>query len=174
MTLAGDTRALARPGQFVQVQVPGFYLRRPLSVYDWQAAENGWLVLVYKALGHGTEALAQVNWRDPGMDDLSRLFGCLLFGGSAKVPFGAKTGKIPTKAMATGPCAPFMDDLDALMERVELARPQALAPSKAVYVGSAPVNSATCSAYARSSFAAPGKVEMKDRCQLGARRRPAV
>ena len=73
------------------------------------------------------EALAQVNWRDPGMDDLSRLFGCLLFGGSAKVPFGAKTGKIPTKAMATGPCAPFMDDLDALMERVELARPQALA-----------------------------------------------
>ncbi len=63
------------------------------------------------------EALAQVNWRDPGMDDLSRLFGCLLFGGSAKVPFGAKTGKIPTKAMATGPCAPFMDDLDALMER---------------------------------------------------------
>ena len=39
--LAGDTRALARPGQFVQVQVPGFYLRRPLSVYDWQAAENG-------------------------------------------------------------------------------------------------------------------------------------
>ena len=60
MTLAGDTRALARPGQFVQVQVPGFYLRRPLSVYDWQAAENGWLVLVYKALGHGTQALAQV------------------------------------------------------------------------------------------------------------------
>ena len=60
MTLAGDTRGLARPGQFVQVQVPGFYLRRPLSVYDWQAAENGWLVLVYKALGHGTQALAQV------------------------------------------------------------------------------------------------------------------
>ena len=60
ITLKGDTRGLARPGQFVQVQVLGFYLRRPLSVFDWQAAENGWLVLVYKALGHGTEALAQV------------------------------------------------------------------------------------------------------------------
>ncbi|MFN3279038.1 MAG: double-strand break repair helicase AddA [Paracoccus hibiscisoli] len=73
------------------------------------------------------EALAQVRWRDPGMDDLSRLFGCLLFGGSAKVPFGAKIGALPTKDLRTGPCAPFMDDLDALMERVELARPQALA-----------------------------------------------
>ncbi|QBX35884.1 double-strand break repair helicase AddA [Paracoccus liaowanqingii] len=73
------------------------------------------------------EALAQVRWRDPGMADLARLFGCLLFGGSAKVPFGAKTGKIPTKDLAIGACAPFMDDLNDLMERVELARPQALA-----------------------------------------------
>ncbi|TGN43862.1 double-strand break repair helicase AddA, partial [Paracoccus liaowanqingii] len=73
------------------------------------------------------EALAQVRWRDPGMADLAHLFGCLLFGGSAKVPFGAKTGKIPTKDLATGACAPFMDDLNGLMERVELARPQALA-----------------------------------------------
>jgi dihydroorotate dehydrogenase electron transfer subunit len=60
MTLAGDTRGFTRPGQFAQVQVPGFYLRRPLSVFDWQAAENGWMTLVYKALGHGTETLSQV------------------------------------------------------------------------------------------------------------------
>ncbi|CAM3199847.1 double-strand break repair helicase AddA [Paracoccus nototheniae] len=73
------------------------------------------------------DALAQVRWRDPSLADLARLSGCLLFGAKAAVPFGAKIGKIPTKAMANGPCAPFMDDLNALMERVELARPQALA-----------------------------------------------
>ena len=60
MTLTGDTRAITRPGQFVQVQVPGFYLRRPLSVFDWHSAEAGSVTLVYKALGHGTEALGKV------------------------------------------------------------------------------------------------------------------
>ena len=58
LTLAGDTRAITRPGQFVQVQVPGFYLRRPLSVFDWEPAQNGRVTLVYKTLGHGTEALS--------------------------------------------------------------------------------------------------------------------
>ena len=38
MTLQGDTSAITAPGQFVQVQVPGFYLRRPISVCDW---DNG-------------------------------------------------------------------------------------------------------------------------------------
>lgn len=60
MTLAGDTRAITRPGQFVQVQVPGFYLRRPLSVFDWTAAEQGSVTLVYKAVGHGTEAMSRI------------------------------------------------------------------------------------------------------------------
>ncbi|MEA4928811.1 MAG: dihydroorotate dehydrogenase electron transfer subunit [Candidatus Limiplasma sp.] len=60
MTLAGDTRTIVRPGQFVQLQVPGFYLRRPLSVYDWRAAEAGEVTLVYKTVGHGTEALAKL------------------------------------------------------------------------------------------------------------------
>ena len=35
MRLEGDTSAIVRPGQFVQVQLPGFYLRRPISVCDW-------------------------------------------------------------------------------------------------------------------------------------------
>ena len=34
MVLQGDTSAITAPGQFVQVQVPGFYLRRPISVCD--------------------------------------------------------------------------------------------------------------------------------------------
>lgn len=61
LTLAGDTRAIQHPGQFVQVQVPGFYLRRPLSVFDWEAAEQGSVTLVYRTIGAGTEALARVS-----------------------------------------------------------------------------------------------------------------
>lgn len=55
LRLAGDTGAITRPGQFVQVSLPGFYLRRPISVCDWG---EGWLDLVYKVVGHGTEAMA--------------------------------------------------------------------------------------------------------------------
>ena len=55
MELAGDTSAIVKPGQFVQVQLPGFYLRRPISVCDWN--ENT-LSLVYKVVGQGTEAMA--------------------------------------------------------------------------------------------------------------------
>ncbi len=60
MSLTGDTRALTRPGQFVQVQLPGFYLRRPLSVYDWTPAENGSLTVVYKCVGRGTETMSRI------------------------------------------------------------------------------------------------------------------
>ena len=55
MELAGDTSAIVRPGQFVQVQLPGFYLRRPISVCDWN---DGSLTLVYKVVGQGTEDMA--------------------------------------------------------------------------------------------------------------------
>ena len=55
MELAGDTSATQRPGQFVQVQLPGFYLRRPISVCDWNDES---LTLVYKVVGQGTEAMA--------------------------------------------------------------------------------------------------------------------
>lgn len=60
MTLRGDTRALLRPGQFVQLQLPGFYLRRPFSVYDWSPAERGCMTLVYKTVGRGTEAMTRI------------------------------------------------------------------------------------------------------------------
>lgn len=43
------------PGQFVQVEVPGFYLRRPFAVADYQ---DGILTVVYKIVGQGTAFLA--------------------------------------------------------------------------------------------------------------------
>ena len=54
LELAGDTAAITRPGQFVQIKVPGFYLRRPISVCDW--GESG-LTLIYKVVGQGTRAM---------------------------------------------------------------------------------------------------------------------
>lgn len=58
MTLAGDTWKIVRPGQFVQLEVPSFYLRRPISIADWD--ENG-LTLMYKTVGRGTEAMATMK-----------------------------------------------------------------------------------------------------------------
>ena len=55
MELAGDTSAIVHPGQFVQVQLPGFYLRRPISVCDWNDKS---LTLVYKVVGQGTDAMS--------------------------------------------------------------------------------------------------------------------
>ena len=48
-----DVRA---PGQFFNLSVDGFYLRRPISVCD---AENGRVTLIYKVVGAGTRALSE-------------------------------------------------------------------------------------------------------------------
>ena len=58
LDLAGDTSMLKAPGQFCQVQLPGLYLRRPISICDWD--ENG-MTLIYKVVGQGTEALSQME-----------------------------------------------------------------------------------------------------------------
>lgn len=55
MRLAGDTQWIARPGQFVNIAVEGKYLRRPISVCDYDAET---LTLIYKVVGEGTEILA--------------------------------------------------------------------------------------------------------------------
>ncbi len=60
MTLSGDTSGIERPGQFVNIQLDGLYLRRPISVCDY---DNGVLTLIYKVVGKGTE---QMSWLDSG------------------------------------------------------------------------------------------------------------
>ena len=54
MELAGDTEGIAC-GQFVEIALPGRFLRRPISVND---CENGVLTLIYKVVGHGTEDMS--------------------------------------------------------------------------------------------------------------------
>lgn len=56
MVLKGDTAGI-KPGQFVEIAVPGYYLRRPISVSD---VEDDRLTIIYKTVGKGTTAMAQM------------------------------------------------------------------------------------------------------------------
>ena len=58
LSLKGYTGAIVNPGQFVNIKLDGFFLRRPLSVCD---VENDVLTVVYKAVGNGTEALSKMQ-----------------------------------------------------------------------------------------------------------------
>ncbi|MDE6754154.1 MAG: dihydroorotate dehydrogenase electron transfer subunit [Muribaculaceae bacterium] len=57
MTLRGDTGAITAPGQFVNVAIPGKYLRRPISICDY-SHERGEIVLLYDVVGEGTKAMS--------------------------------------------------------------------------------------------------------------------
>ena len=50
MVLAGDTQYITASGQFVDIALEGRFLRRPISVCDYDAAT---LTLVYKIVGDG-------------------------------------------------------------------------------------------------------------------------
>ncbi len=56
MVLSGDTSDIVRPGQFVNILVDGFFLRRPISVCDYDAKT---LTIIYKIVGEGTEAMSE-------------------------------------------------------------------------------------------------------------------
>lgn len=58
MTLQGDTSAITAPGQFVNIQLDGLYLRRPISVCDLQ---DDRLTIVYKIVGKGTTKMAAME-----------------------------------------------------------------------------------------------------------------
>ncbi len=55
MVLEGDTSALTAPGQFVNLTVEGCYLRRPISVFDWDETT---VTIIYKVVGEGTEKMS--------------------------------------------------------------------------------------------------------------------
>ncbi len=51
MVLQGDTSAITAPGQFVNIQLEGKFLRRPISVCDY---DENTLTIIYKVVGKGT------------------------------------------------------------------------------------------------------------------------
>lgn len=52
MRLEGDLTSIKNPGEFVEIKLPNYYLRRPISVCDYSESH---LNLLYKVLGHGTK-----------------------------------------------------------------------------------------------------------------------
>ena len=55
MVLSGDTSHITNCGQFVNIQLDGLYLRRPISVCDY---DDQTLTIIYKVVGKGTEAMS--------------------------------------------------------------------------------------------------------------------
>lgn len=100
MTLSGDTSDITVPGQFVNIRLDGFYLRRPISVCDYNEKE---FVIIYKVVGKGTEVMSSM---EPGAE-LDILTGLgngydperagdhpVLLGGGAGVPPLYKLAKV--------------------------------------------------------------------------------
>ena len=56
MELEGDSSWITHPGQFLNVTIDNAYLKRPISICDWN--ENG-LTIIYKVVGFGTKQMSQ-------------------------------------------------------------------------------------------------------------------
>ena len=57
MVLEGDTQWIMRPGQFVNIELDGLYLRRPISICDW---DENTITIIYKVVGRGTEQMSRL------------------------------------------------------------------------------------------------------------------
>ena len=58
MVLQGDTEAITASGQFVNIRLEGMFLRRPISVCDY---DEKTLTIIYKVVGKGTEAMSAME-----------------------------------------------------------------------------------------------------------------
>lgn len=58
MVLCGDTSAVTACGQFINIQLAGHYLRRPISIFDCKENE---LSIIYKVVGVGTEQMSEMK-----------------------------------------------------------------------------------------------------------------
>lgn len=92
MVLSGDDLSVQLPGQFINVQLNGYYLRRPISVCDY---ENKAVTILYAVVGKGTKQLSEMRPREMlsvlaglgnGYDTSLSGNAPLLLGGGAGVP----------------------------------------------------------------------------------------
>ena len=117
MKLRGDMSEISAPGQFINIKAEGFYLRRPISICDWDSES---LTVIFRIAGQGTKAIAAM---DPGekLDVLMPLGNGfdvanagqkpLIVGGGIGVPplYGLalrliKAGKRPTVVLGFNSC----------------------------------------------------------------------
>lgn len=57
MRLEGDTSSITAPGQFINILIDGLFLRRPISVFDY---DDKAVTIIYKVVGKGTEAMSKM------------------------------------------------------------------------------------------------------------------
>ena len=60
MILGGDTAKITAPGQFVNIAIPGLYLRRPISICDYSHV-RGEITLLYDVVGEGTREMSRMK-----------------------------------------------------------------------------------------------------------------
>ncbi len=61
MRLVGDVSAITAPGQFINIQLEGRFLRRPISVCD---VSSDSVTILYKVVGKGTEQMSRMGIGD--------------------------------------------------------------------------------------------------------------
>ena len=57
MVLEGDTQYITHSGQFINIELEGKFLRRPISVADY---DDNTITIIYKVVGSGTEQMRQM------------------------------------------------------------------------------------------------------------------
>ena len=100
LRLRGDCSAIECPGQFVSLSLPGFFLRRPFSVCDWD--EHSFSLIVEEA-GKGTELLRslKVGTKLDVLTGLGKGFD-LVKSGDAPLLIGGGSGVSPLLGLAKG------------------------------------------------------------------------
>lgn len=91
MILEGDTQYITAPGQFVNIAIEGKYLRRPISVCDY---DENTITIIYKVVGEGTEQMKNMHEGEildvlTGLGngyDITKSTKPLLIGGGVGVP----------------------------------------------------------------------------------------
>ena len=91
MVLEGDTEYITTPGQFINIALNGKYLRRPISVCDY---DGDCITIIYKVVGEGTEQMSALKIGTvldvlTGLGngyDISKSTKPLLIGGGVGVP----------------------------------------------------------------------------------------
>ncbi len=92
MVLEGDTTSTSAPGQFINIKLDGFYLRRPISICDY---DDSTITIIYKVIGEGTEVMSKMNSREKldvlcglgnGFDTSKSMDKPVLIGGGVGVP----------------------------------------------------------------------------------------
>jgi len=100
MKLKADTTAITAPGQFVNLKLEGLYLRRPISICDWDESS---LTIIYKVVGEGTEKMTTLKVGDT-VDTLVGLGNGYNMekAGDAPVLLGGGVGVPPMYGLAKG------------------------------------------------------------------------